>query len=170
MVNHRLSDIRILKLAEMYEHAYEAFILDMATRYVQDPDVKTKLRTLAGPSDDHEARITGELERLNKDLGTVDRAAIERAALQDVIAVERAAREFYLKFVEEVHDPAVAELFRNLAREEAGHVRIAEAALALSDKKAGRPRLGPDTSRLLRMMADNASVDDLSPSRRTDAV
>lgn len=165
----RLSDIRILKLAEMYERAYEGFVLDLATRYVDEPEIQAKLRALAGPSDDHEARIVAELERLNQEIGPLDRAAIERAALQDVLAVERAAREFYLKFVEEVHDRRVAQLFRSLAREEAAHVLIAEDALAINDRKAGRVKLGPEVARFLRMMDEHApSQDDLGRARRVD--
>ena len=153
-MDHRLGDIRILKLAEMYERAYEAFVLDLASRYVHDTEVVARLRALAGPADDHGARIAAELQRLNGTLGEVDQAALERAALQDVIAVERAAREFYIRFVEEVRDPRVADLFRHLAREEAAHVAIAEGALALSDRKAGRIKIAPETSRFVRMMSD----------------
>lgn len=152
-----LGDVRILKLAEMYERAYEAFVLEMAERYVQDPDVRARLAKLTASTDKHGERIAAEIERLNAQLTDADRLGVERAALQDVIEVERAAREFYLRFLEEVHDKGVADLFRALAREEAAHVRIAEAALGVSDRKAGRPHVGEATERLLRLVEDAPS-------------
>lgn len=158
-----LSDIRILKLAEMYERAYEAFVLEMARTYVHDPEARAKLDALAGPSDKHGERIAAEILRLNASLGPVDQAAVERAALRDVLEVERAARAFYLRFVEEVHDPAVAELFRALAREEGGHVRIAEEAIQLNDRKAGRFRIRPEVERELRLMENAEAAGGASP-------
>lgn len=158
-----LSDIGILKLAQMYERAYEEFVLEMAKKYVHDEDVKKRLAKLVGPADRHGERIVAEIERLNTSLGDVDRASLERAALRAVLHVERSARAFYMKFVEEIHDPGVAVLFRTLAREEAEHIRAAEDALAISDKKGSRPRLGEDTERLLRLMEHSPSARQRIP-------
>lgn len=170
MMDQTLSDIRILKLAEMYEHAYEAFVLAMAVEHVHDPAIRKKLQAIAGPKDRHGERIADEIKRLNAKLGPTDQVSIERAALQDVLEVERAARAFYLRFVEEIHDPKIAELFRELASEEARHIRIAEDALAMNDRKAGRPHLGNATERMLRLIEDAPSWEgtvDLSRSRDT---
>lgn len=147
-----LSDIRILKLAEMYERAYEAFVLEMAQKYVTDMDIRQKLRKLVDPNDGHGERIAAAIERLNQRVRDIDRASVERAALRDVLHVERSARAFYMKFVEEIHDPGVAVLFRTLAREESEHIRAAEDALAISDRKSGRPHHSEDTDRMLRVM------------------
>lgn len=154
-----LGDIRILKLAEMYERAYEGFVLEMATRYVRDPQIKKRLEALVSTTDGHGERIAAELARLSALVGEDERESVERAALLDVLEVERSARGFYLRFVEEVHDPLVADLFRDLAREEGAHVRIAEDALAQNDKRSGRPRLSAETQRMLRMLAEG--VDPL---------
>lgn len=164
-MNEILSDIRILKLAEMYERTYEAFVLEMAAKYVQDAKVKESLAKLAGPSDKHGERISAHLERLNGSLGEVDRASLERAALQDILEVERSARAFYLRFVEEVRDPEVAELFRELAREEGGHIRIAEGALALNGRKTGRSKPDTEAERRLRMLDDAPSWEGTSDFR-----
>ncbi len=153
-MNPDLSDIRILKLAQMYERAYEAFVREVATEFVGDDAIKAKLGELSGPLDNHRDRIAAHLDRLNRKMGPVDPHVVERAALRDVLDVERAARAFYLRFVEEIHDPHVARLFRDVAREEAMHVRIVEDALALNDKKLARPHVGPGTERMLRLMDD----------------
>lgn len=166
-MDHALSDIRILKLAEMYERAYEEFVLEMAEKYVHDDAIKKQLHKLAGPIDKHGERIAAAIERLNARLGDVDRASLERAALRDILDVERSARTFYLRYVEEVHDPDVAFLFRALAHEEGEHIRIAEDALALSDKKAGRVHLGEEAERALRLMEGSPRWEDASGIGRT---
>lgn len=151
-MEHALSDLRILKLAELYESAYETFILEMAEKHVRDEAVRSELHKLAQPSGAHGRRVADAIQRLNARLGPVDRAAVERAALLDVLEVERNARAFYMRYVEEIHDPEVAALFRALAREERWHIRIVEDALALSDRKAGRPHLGDQAERALRLL------------------
>lgn len=153
-----LTDIRILKLAQMYEQAYEAFVVQMAKRYVQNPAIQAKLALLMDPADGHGERISAAIDRLTAKLGEADREQIERAALQDVLEVERSARAFYLQFVEEIHDPEVAALFRALAREEARHIRIAEDAMSIHDKKASRVHLSPEMERVVHQLdgADHA--------------
>jgi len=132
-----LNDIRLLKLAEMYEDAFERFVVGMATQCVGDPGIRSMLGQLVG-GDDHGGRIADELGRLNARTTPEARADVERAALLDVCDVERAARDFYLRQSDQVHDPAVARLFRSLAQEEDRHFRIAQQALALADRKRGR--------------------------------
>lgn len=151
-MNPILDDIRILKLAQMYERAYERFVLEMAQRYVRDVDVQRALEQLAKPRDRHAERISRELTRLTSLVGDADRASLERAALLDVLEVERAAREFYVRFVEHAHDPKVATLFRELASEERRHETLAEGALALSDRKAARVQLGSEAEKVLRTL------------------
>lgn len=133
-----IEDIRLLKLAEMYERAFERFVLQMHQFHVEDEDVRRKLAPLLDPRDDHEGRILRELQRLNADVATHDAALIERAAILDIEEVERAAHEFYVRHLDDVHDARVAALFRELAREEDRHARIASEALALADRRRGR--------------------------------
>lgn len=163
----QLSDIRILKLAEMYERAYEAFVIEMAQNYVTDLEIRQKLRKLVDPNDGHGERIAAALVRLNARVAPVDRASLERAALRDVLEVERSARAFYLRYVEEIHDTEAAQLFRQLAREEGEHVRIAEDALAISDRKHARPHLGAGAERALRLLDDSPSWEGTSDLTRT---
>lgn len=136
--SRRLDDVRLLKLAEMYENAFERFVLDVSQRYVEDEEVRAKLAALVGPTDAHAERIAAQLDRLNREIGPADRAGVERAALLDILDVERAAHDFYLRSLDKVHDSVVADLFRQLAREEGEHIRIAQDALALADRHRGR--------------------------------
>ncbi|HLE97255.1 MAG TPA: ferritin family protein [Candidatus Thermoplasmatota archaeon] len=122
-----LNDIRLLKLAEFYETAYERFVVELATYVVRDDETRRRLAKLL--EGDHHERIVRELERLNARMREDDAAGVLRAAILDVVEVESAARDFYRDNAERVHDGVVARLFRELAREEEGHVRIAEAAL-----------------------------------------
>lgn len=62
-MNPILSDIRILKMAEMYERAYEGFVPEMVERHVKDDSLKTRLRALAAPTDGHGERIAARIER-----------------------------------------------------------------------------------------------------------
>lgn len=139
MTDPILHDIRLLKLAEMYERSYERFVLEMAAQFPEDDDVQEHLRQLVGGEDDHGARITTELSRLNAEAGDLDPVLIQRAALMDVVEVERTAREFYIKNADRAHDPAVASLFREMAREESQHIRLAEDALALVMRRPAKP-------------------------------
>jgi rubrerythrin len=145
-----LNDLRLLKLAEMYEEAYERFVLEVAGRIVQDEEVRRPLMTLVAPTDQHHERIVAQIERLNARVGPEGQRSVERAAILDVCEVERAAHDFYVRVADQVHDPEVARLFRALAREEAGHMRIAAGALALAERKAaGAPSTFADAFRLL---------------------
>lgn len=140
-----LHDIRILKLAELHERAYEAFVLEMASRYVRDPEVQDAVRALVAAGDAHTDRITALLTELSARVPPDDVDDIERAALLDILAVERAAREFYLRHLEEAQDERVSRLFRDLLHEETLHVRAAEGALATHDRRRGpRPKQPSD--------------------------
>lgn len=130
-----LEDLRLLRLAELYEVAYEQFLLDVADREVRDPEVRAALLKLAGP-DDHRARIVREMDRIRASLPEQQRAAAVVGTVQDVVDCERAARRFYLERLDAVHDPAVAKLFRDLFQEETRHVAWAEEAFDLARQHA----------------------------------
>lgn len=135
-----LEDLRILLLAQMYERAYESFAESVAAR-MTEPGVRDLLRALAPRTDDHSQRLRALIERTISTLGPADRRAAERAALLAVVEAESDACDFYLQHVDRVHDPAVARLFRELAREETQHVGLAEAALDAHEAagKTARP-------------------------------
>ena len=145
-----LNDIRMLKLAEFYEEAYEAFIVEIATKVIDDPEIRTRLMALVSPEDAHAERIVENLERLNAAVAPEDHTDLLRAALLDVRDVEQSARDFYIAAVDRVHDPKVAALFRELANEERGHVRIAEDAIRILERKAH-----------LSGNAEHTTIDDL---------
>ncbi|HEV8359961.1 MAG TPA: hypothetical protein VGR28_05825 [Candidatus Thermoplasmatota archaeon] len=147
-----LNDIRLLKLAEMYESAYERFILELAARVVDDPQLRAGLGKLTDPNDRHGERIVAELERLNAKLGPADKPGVVRAALLDVADVERSARDFYARNADRVHDGRVAKLFRELAQEEGRHLHIAEDLLRIAARGvvgAGADLAGMEALRLL---------------------
>lgn len=120
----QLNDIRILRLAQMYEIAYEGFLRDVADRVVDDVEVRLQLEALNAP--DHAGRIEDHLERLRRGLEDSDREGLQRAALLDVRDIERAAQRFFQLYADRVHDPQVVALFREIAAEDRGHVRDVE--------------------------------------------
>jgi len=132
----RLADLRILRLAQMYEHAFETFVATASARYLDGP-TRERLAPLQPERDQHEARVKALIERIESDVSRDMDGALARSVLLDVVEIERAAREFYLNHLDRVHDPDVARLFHKLAAEESRHVEIAEMALAA---------LGPDES------------------------
>lgn len=123
------TDLRLLKLAELYEDAYERFVRDIALETIEDPAMRARLLHLAPPEDDHAKRIHAERERVESSLGPEDKPAIVLGALIDIVEVERAARNFYLASFRETYDPRIAHLFRQLAREEEKHTEIAQRIL-----------------------------------------
>jgi rubrerythrin len=167
-----LDDIRLLKLAEMHERAYESFILEMADRYVRDEAARGEIRKLVGSTDDHGARIAKLLAELSAKVPSEKQPLVERAALLDIIDVEHLAREFYLPRIDQAHDKRVIELFRELARQEALHVRIAQDALRASDEHHGLATQA-DMEKALRMLGDEGtplwegSGEPKLPSRET---
>ncbi len=166
-MNPLLHDLRLLKLAEMYEIAFERFVLEVTTAIVTDDEVRTRLRRLADPGEDHHERIAAELRRLSALVRPEDQPAVEHAAVLDVRDVEAAARDFYERHVTSVHDPRVAQLFRQLAREEERHVAIAEDALRIARSNAGGASVDdePPRDRLVRLgegLPLHEGVTDLS--------
>lgn len=133
-----LHDLRILKLAEMYEIAYERFVLDMAFHVVDDERVRTLIDRLAPEGDQHAHDIQQMIAKINARLGPEDRAQLEYAALLDILEVESAAFRFYSASADRVHDPAVSNLLRELAREERAHVALVEEALRVAQGGAYR--------------------------------
>ncbi|MBI4392960.1 MAG: hypothetical protein HY556_04050 [Euryarchaeota archaeon] len=149
-----LNDIRLLKLAELYETAFEQFIIELAARFVDDEMIRSKLSALSAPDDRHRERIVKEMERLNARIDPADRVDVMRAALLDIRDVETAARDFYIRQADNVRDVRVARLFHDLAREEERHRRIADEAIAMADQRAGRVLSGETLSEELRIMTD----------------
>lgn len=149
-----VQDLRILRLAQLYEDAYEAFVRHVAREVVTDEALRRRLERLAPPDDAHAARIRELLSRAAARLGPEDAPAIERAAILDVVDVERAAREFHLRNVDELHDPDAVALFRLLAREEAERVRAAEEALDAHEARMRRAGVEPRLRRLRDVLRD----------------
>lgn len=158
-----LNDIRLLKLAELYERAYEQFVLELAENASDDPEVLERLKLLVSPDDRHGERISEQLERLNREVTLAERADVVRAAIMDVCDVERSAREFYVRHIDDLRDPQVAKLFRELAAEEARHARIATDALRVLDRRHGGRAV--EALRIVREPADEIPMweDVLDP-------
>lgn len=131
-----LDDLRVLRLAELHERAYERFMLDVAEGL---PDEKTRERLLhLVHSGEHGARLAREIARLSARLSPEDKAEAARASLLEVIDVERAALDLYMRHVDAVHDPSVVQLFHDLVREERENVRVAETILDEHHMRARR--------------------------------
>jgi rubrerythrin len=125
-----VEDLRLLKLAELYESAYEGFIVQMATQVVGDDEARAQLFRLVDPADDHAGRVAELMTVLNDRLDARGRRHLAVAALEDVVEIERSARDFYRSHAPKAHDAAVRGLFEELARAEEEHARIASKALA----------------------------------------
>lgn len=136
-----LNDLRILKLAEMQEHAHRRFLTEVAQCIVRDDALRRQLLDLAARPMYRCARIASHMTRLNERLGPADDRAIEAAALQDVLDVERAQLEFYSSQADRLHDPRVVRLFRDLVAEGDASVDSVRAALdrALAEMNGRAP-------------------------------
>lgn len=125
---------------------------------VEDPEVKAKLMLLVSPTDRHHERIVAQMQRLQAAMTPAEQAGLLRAALLDVCDVERSARDFYLRQADQVHDGEVAKLFRQLAREEEGHMRIADEALKLAHRRHAHAPDDQQLTDVLRLLGDGNSV------------
>ncbi|MHB8587048.1 MAG: hypothetical protein ACYDDF_14560 [Thermoplasmatota archaeon] len=139
-----VDDLRILRLAAMYEHAFEHFVQDFAAKQV-DPVLRAQLETLAPEIDQHEARIEAAIGGILHRLPGDARDAVVRGGLLDVLEVEQAAKDFYVRRLDRLHDPDIVDLFRSLAREEAKHVKIAEDALRHFDSAHRKAALSEES-------------------------
>jgi hypothetical protein len=139
-----LHDLRLLKMAQWQEEAHEGFLVGMTDRYVRDPEVRGKVLALAGPVARHHRRLAEEAGRIAGRLTEEEQAGLARAALLDVRDVEQERREFYLRHADDLRDPALARLFRDLARAEGRHVQVAEEALAMVAARPAGPGTGED--------------------------
>lgn len=148
--NPIVHDIRLLKLAELYEEAYERFVVQMATQVVEDGEIRDLLWKLVDPGDAHAERIAAQLERLNAAIGEEAKEDVLLAALKDVCEVERTAWDFYRLHSTSVKDPQVRALFDELAHEERRHYTIAREALALARRRAGLPVFGDEKAAAYR--------------------
>jgi len=144
------TDLRLLKLAELYEDAYERFVRDVARGSIENEAMRSRLLHLAPPEDEHAKRIRAERKRIEASLKPEDGPAVVLGALIDIVEVERAARNFYLSALKEVHDPKLVALFRQLARDEETHTSIAEGVLHDAEAVlAPAPGVAPDELAIL---------------------
>lgn len=132
-------DLRILRLAKLYEDAYHAFIRD-ALREQADPGTREKLAALLPPQNKHVDELERQEARLRSQLRDADAPQLAAGVLADIVDVERATREFYFQNADRIHDPALAQLFRELARDGTRQGEIAEAALDDYRRKKGISR------------------------------
>jgi hypothetical protein len=125
----QLHDLRLLYLAHEVEHAFEG--LEKALeRHLPAGRVRELLEPLFKGGPGH-SRLETELDRLNRAVES-RRADVEPEQLLLALAdCERMAQDFYARHAAALSDPALAELFRGLAKEEGRHLRAVEEALAL---------------------------------------
>ena len=125
----RLHDLRLLYLAHEVEAAFEG--LERALhRHLPSGHVQDTLRPLfeGGPS---HRRLEEALRSLNREMAERQADVAPLELLRALRDCERMAHDFYVRHAGELSDPKLAELFRGLAQEEAGHLRAVEQAIAL---------------------------------------
>lgn len=125
----QLHDLRLLYLAHEVESVFEG--LEKALhRHLPAGHVRDLLEPLFRGGPGHQ-RLEKELDRLNR---LVEARKGEVGAEELLLALagcERMAQDFYARHAADLHDPALAGLFRDLAAEEAKHLRAAEEALRM---------------------------------------
>lgn len=121
-----VSDLRYLKVAELYERACSRFVRELASQASQDARIQTALSSLAPDLNERAERVATEIARLSAPLRPEDAHETIRAVLLGVIDLERAARRFYILTIDRVHDPSVLQLFRSLASQIDEHEKITE--------------------------------------------
>lgn len=121
-----LNDLRILRLALHMEETFERYEENLRHDIPQVP-IRAKLAPLFDEGDAH--------ERLRRAFAELSRAAARRQSPADSASIlqtlhdcEEAAHEFYLHYLDRLSDPALIQLFKDLAAEEADHAQVVEQA------------------------------------------
>jgi hypothetical protein len=123
-----LQDLRFLHMAknleDMFEGLEKAFV-----RHLPEGAVKEALRPIFDEGDGHR-RLRAAYDELNHRLSASPPAAPGQL-LECILACEQAAQRFYLDAAGHMQDPALAALFRTLAKEEGHHIGSVQDALRL---------------------------------------
>lgn len=128
-MRQRLMDLRHLHLAkgleEMFEGLEKAF-----ERHLPGGVVRDALRPIfqEGP---YHRKLQEAYKTLNTRLAAEAGTIPARDLLECILACERTAQRFYADHAKDLADPALAEVFRGLANEEASHIKCVEYALSL---------------------------------------
>lgn len=130
-----LQDLRFLHMAkdleEMFEgleRAFERHIPPGAVRNALDPIFRD------GP---FHARLKEAYGQLNAKVAAASADVTPEHLLEAILACERSAQKFYLDNAPRLSDPALAQVFLGLAKEEGMHIRVVEEALRL--QRAANP-------------------------------
>lgn len=128
-MHDKLEDLRLLNVAHQIEESFEGLERELEGR-IQTRAVRQALRPLFEGGPGHK-RLEEELARLRGE-GSQDEARLSERDLVDAIrACEAMARDFYLRRLDDLSDPRLVELFRELAAEEGRHEQAAKDALRL---------------------------------------
>ncbi len=143
-----LNDLRILKLAQMHEQAFSRFVGEVATPQIQDESLRDHLAHIAPPTDRTHARLAAEAERLSSSVGANHHANRERALLLDILELAEAEREFYVRHMDELHDPRAVRLFRELVHVQEERVQQARRLLRAADARSSerKRRVGAEST------------------------
>lgn len=128
-VRSKLEDLRLLNVAHHLEEAFEGLERELES-HIRSKPVKDALRPLFAGGPGHH-KLEEALQRIQDEVRAEEKRLTERDLIDAIRACEAMAREFYLRRLDDLSDPRLVELFRELAAEEGRHEEAAKAALAL---------------------------------------
>lgn len=143
MTNRAMGDLRILRLAMDLEDSLERYEESLRDGISEVP-VRARLHELFAPSGAH-LELKKSYDALAAKAGASKRSFPTEEILQSLLECERVARDFYLNQLDHLSDPSLVELFRALAREEAGHASAVEDALRIRREIEGSQASGKTT-------------------------
>ncbi len=129
-MHEKLKDLRLLYLAHQLEESFEGLERAFERRLPPGP-IRESLRPLfaGGPGHARLASALASLDAFVKEreatLSTVD-------LLEALLDCELMAQAFYAGRTDDLSDPALQELFRQLADEEGRHVQAVRNAMAIA--------------------------------------
>lgn len=139
-----LSDLRILRLALHMEETFERYEESLRSLIAQVP-VRARLAPLFAEGEAHH-RLRQAYADLSRQASRLQETADPQDILQTLRECEKGAQEFYMYYLDRLSNPALIELFKSLAEEEAGHGRAVESALELLKDRPRAPSVPSATA------------------------
>jgi rubrerythrin len=128
-VRSKLEDLRLLNVAHHLEEAFEGLERELES-HIKSDAVRRALEPLFRGGAGHQ-RLEQELARLRAEMQAAEGSLTERDLLEAIRACEAMAHEFYLRRLDDLSDPRLVALFRDLAAEEGRHEEAVKAAMGL---------------------------------------
>ena len=124
-----LRDLRFLHMAKNLEEMFEG--LEKAfERHIPPGAVREALRPIFTDGPFH-SKLKDAYVQLNSKVAAASQDVTPVILLEAILACERNAQKFYMDNAPQLSDPALAQIFLGLAKEEGMHIRVVEEALRL---------------------------------------